>query len=103
MPKPATPTAKGTQTSTRRTADAASQTRMTHAPKAKRRLSTNDEDLMPPPPAPKKTRVRETPKTVILLDEDERPSPRYTTEPLESWRSNRGWKRPPANDRSQGP
>ena len=50
---------------------------------------------MPPPPAPKKTRIRETPTTVILLDEDERPPPRYTTEPLESWRPTRGWKRPP--------
>ena len=57
--------------------------------------STNDEERMPPPPAPKKTRIRETPTTVILLDEDERPPPRYTTEPLESWRSTRGWKRPP--------
>src|SRR4051812_45124448 len=64
-------------------------------PKAKRRLSTNDEERMPTPPAPKKTRVRETPTTVILLDEDERPPPRYTTEPLESWRPTRGWKRPP--------
>src|SRR3954452_23565480 len=90
-PRPIVST-KATQTPTRRTADAASQTRMTHAPKAKR---TNDEELMPPPPAPKKTRVRETPTTVILLDEDERPPPRYTTEPLESWRSTRGWKRPP--------
>ena len=93
-PRPIVST-KGTQTPTRRTADAASQTRMTHAPKAKRRLSTNDEERMPPPPAPKKTRIRETPTTVILLDEDERPPPRYTTEPLESWRSTRGWKRPP--------
>src|SRR5947209_2479556 len=34
--------AKGAQTPTRRTADAASQTRMTHAAKAKHRLSIND-------------------------------------------------------------